>query len=183
MKGEELCARIQKSFHRAGKAGRLSLSVLEKTCIIDSISLAIRKGEGWAVRELRTEAKTENLAQVLGFVDGCLEEAGCPMRTQLQIDVAVEELFVNIASYAYPEGAGEAVIAMEIAGDPPEAVIQFRDHGVFFDPLDKPDPDVTLPASERQIGGLGIYMVKQSMDDIAYRREDDRNILTIRKRL
>ena len=98
------------------------------------------------------------------------------MRTQLQIDVAVEELFVNIASYAYPEGAGEAVIAMEIAGDPPEAVIQFRDHGVFFDPLDKPDPDVTLPASER-------HMVKQSMDDIAYRREDDRNILTIRKRL
>ena len=97
--------------------------------------------------------------------------------------MAVEEIFVNIAHYAYAPGEGEAEIAALVEGDPAELVVEFRDSGVPYDPLAKPDPDVTLSAEERGIGGLGIYMVKKSMDDVQYRHEGGRNILTIRKRL
>ena len=130
---------------------------------------------------LAVEAKTENLPKVLSFVDGTLEEAGCSMKTQMQIDVAVEEIFVNIASYAYAPGTGDAVIRTETGED--GVTIEFRDRGKPFDPLAKADPDVTLSAEERQIGGLGIYMVKKSMDEVSYRHEDGENILTIRKKL
>jgi len=132
------------------------------------------------MESLTVEARTENLPQVLAFVDGKLEAAGCSMKTQMQIDVAVEEIFVNIALYAYAPGSGEAVITMETGED---AVIGFHDRGTPFDPLAKEDPDVTLSAEKRQIGGLGIFMVKKSMDEMNYRYENGENILTIRKKL
>ena len=135
------------------------------------------------MNELTLEARVENLDQVLSFVDGYLEQLGCPMKAQLQIDVAVEELFVNIAHYAYKPGIGSATIRVEAAQEPPAVSITFIDRGTPYDPLKKPDPDVTLSAEERQIGGLGIYMVKKSMDDIQYRYEDGQNILTIRKKI
>jgi len=130
---------------------------------------------------LTLEAKIENLPQVLSFLDGKLEEAGCSMKTQMQLDVAVEEIFVNIAHYAYKPGTGDAVITMETGED--GITIEFRDRGMPFDPLAKADPDVTLAAEERKIGGLGIYMVKKSMDEVRYRYENGENILTIRKTL
>ena len=105
------------------------------------------------------------------------------MKTRLMIDMAVEEIFVNIAHYAYAAGGGTAEITARTEGDPVEAVIEFRDAGVPYDPLSRPDPDVTLSAEDRRIGGLGIYMVKKSMDEVRYRNEAGRNILTIRKRL
>ncbi len=135
------------------------------------------------MRELRMEAKVENLNRVLAFVDEALEQVNCPVKTQMQLDVAVEELFVNIASYAYAPGTGDAVIQIETGREPLSVSITFIDGGVPYDPLAKPDPDITLSAEERQIGGLGIYMVKKSMDDMRYRREDGKNILTIRKNL
>ena len=105
------------------------------------------------------------------------------MKTQMQIDVAVEEIFVNIASYAYTPGTGSATILFEEEKDPHCAKITFIDRGVPYDPLKKADPDVTLSAEERGIGGLGIFMVKKTMDDISYVYKDEQNILTIRKSL
>ena len=132
--------------------------------------------------ELIVEAKLDNLAQVLQFVDSRLEEEDCPIGVQM-IDVAVEELFVNIASYAYAPGSGSATVRMEVEEDPKTVVITFVDHGVPYDPLAKEDPDVTLSINDREIGGLGIFMVKKSMDDMIYAYENGQNVLTIRKRI
>ena len=135
------------------------------------------------MRELVIEALTDNLGQVLGFVDNELENAGCPMKIQMQIDLAVEEIFVNIANYAYNPELGEATIRVEVFDDPLAVVITFLDHGKPYDPLAKEDPDVTLSAEERDIGGLGIFMTKKSMDNIRYEYKDGQNILTIEKNL
>ena len=133
--------------------------------------------------ELTVEAKLDNLEQVLQFVDSRLEEADCPMGMQMKVDVAVEEIFVNIASYAYTPASGPATIRMAVEENPKTAVITFIDHGVPYDPLAKDDPDVTLSITEREIGGLGIFMVKQSMDDISYEYAGNRNRLTIIKKI
>ena len=133
--------------------------------------------------ELTLDATIENLDDVLAFVDGELEKLDCPMKTQMQIDVAVEELFVNIAHYAYTPAIGSATVRFDALQEPKAAAITFVDRGVPYDPLAKPDPDVTLSAEERQIGGLGIYMVKKSMDDMKYEYRDGQNILTIVKKL
>ena len=132
-----------------------------------------------ATRQLKVKADTAELDKVMSFTDGILEELGCSPKAQMQIDVAVEEIFVNIASYAYPEGGGEAVISVE--GDPAGVVITFEDEGVQYDPLKNEDPDITLSAEERPVGGLGIFMVKKTMDDVSYEYKDGRNRLTIRK--
>ena len=133
--------------------------------------------------ELIVEAKLDNLAQVLQFVDSRLEEEDCPIGVQMKIDVAVEELFVNIASYAYAPGSGSATVRMEVEEDPKTVVITFVDCGVPYDPLAKEDPDVTLSINDREIGSLGIFMVKKSMDDMIYAYENGQNVLTIRKRI
>lgn len=137
------------------------------------------KGER-TMKELRIEALIENLDKVQAFVEELLEEAGCPMKLMISINIAVEEIYVNIASYAYPSGPGEAIIRMDVKDN--EATIIFEDSGVPYDPLAKEDPDITLSAEERQIGGLGIYMVKKSMDSMEYEYRDNKNILTIRKK-
>ena len=133
------------------------------------------------MKELVIDALTENLPQVLGFVDEQLEAADCPMKTQIQIDVSVEEIFVNIANYAYAPGKGMAKIRVEVGGEPLGVPITFIDSGVHYDPLAKEDPDVTLSAEERNIGGLGVFLVKNTMDDITYEYKDGQNILTLRK--
>ena len=133
--------------------------------------------------KLTVEAKTENLEEVLGFVDRHLEALECSPKVSVQIDVAVEELFVNIAHYAYSPGTGSATIGVEILKDPAAIAITFTDRGKPFDPLAKEDPDITLSAEERQIGGLGIYMVKKSMDEVVYEYKDGQNILRIKKNL
>ncbi len=135
---------------------------------------------GKRMKELRIEAKVENLAAVQDFIGAFLEETDCGMKTQLTIDVAVEEIFVNIASYAYGDRVGDALIRIEEAEG--GVAITFEDTGIPYDPLAKEDPDITLSAAERQIGGLGIFMVKKSMDDMRYERRDDKNILTIVKK-
>ena len=132
---------------------------------------------------LELEARAENLPKVLAFVDGELEQRDCPMKTQMQIDIAVEELFVNIANYAYHPEIGWASVMVEVLDDPLSVSVTFMDSGEPYDPLAKADPDTTLSAEERQIGGLGIYMVKKSMDEIAYEYKDGQNILRIRKNM
>ena len=105
------------------------------------------------------------------------------MLTQTAIDIAVEELFVNIASYAYDQDTGDVVVQVTMHEDPLSAEISFIDNGMQYDPLAKPDPDTTLSVKERKKGGLGIFMVKESMDDVRYEYKDRKNILTIKKNL
>ena len=135
------------------------------------------------MKEFEIEAITENLSKVLAFVDEQLEAADCPMKIQMQIDIAVEEIFVNIAHYAYRSGTGKAVVRVETLPDPPSVDITFIDNGIPYDPLAKEDPDITLSAEERPIGGLGIFMVKKTMDDVRYEYLDGHNILTLKKGL
>ena len=130
---------------------------------------------------LTIEAKIANLSKVLAFVDGELEKTDCGTKACMQIDIAVEELFVNVAHYAYAPDTGDVRIDVEIFDDPGMVEITFTDSGIPYDPLSKEDPDVTLSAEKRRIGGLGIYMVKKSMDMMKYKRVDDCNVVTISK--
>ena len=133
------------------------------------------------MKSLEIEASVQNLDQVLGFLEEQLFEAGCPMKTTMQLQLAAEELFVNIASYAYKPGTGNAVIQVEFEKAPRAVKVTFTDSGVPYDPLKKEDPDVTLCAAEREIGGLGIFITKKSVDDISYEYRDGENILTVKK--
>ena len=128
-------------------------------------------------------AKIDALSDVLGFVDRMLEKYECPMKIQTAICVAIEEVFVNVAHYAYGDGEGE--MAFGISFDEESRVFTFcmKDQGVPFNPLKSPEPDITLPAEERQIGGLGILITKKTMDTIEYAYENSENILTMTKKI
>ena len=115
------------------------------------------------MKELDILAVKENLPQVLAFVDEQLEELSCKMKIIMQVDIAVEEIFVNIASYAYNPETGPATIRTSITEDPLTVVISFMDNGKPYDPLAVPDPNLNLPIQERKKGGLGIFMVKKTM--------------------
>lgn len=135
------------------------------------------------MRKITLPALPEKLGDVLAFVDGQLEAYDCPMKVQLQVDMAVEELFVNIARYAYHPAVGDATVRLSVGGEPLQVTIQFLDGGKPYNPLNKADPDVALSAEEREIGGLGIFLVKKSMDEITYKYQDGKNILTVKKNL
>ena len=174
---------IRRSIRRRGletEAGRTEiafwkerlLALLEKT---DSLSFSLQ--------ELEIEAVTENLAEVQAFVDERLETADCPPKARMQIDVAAEEIFINIARYAYAPGKGKAIVRVEVSEDPITVTITFVDHGIPYDPLAKEDPNISLPAEQREVGGLGIFMTKKIMDDVSYEYRDGQNILTLKKSL
>ena len=135
------------------------------------------------MKELTIAATVENIEVVTDFVNEQLEALDCPMKAQMQIDIAIDELFGNIAHYAYNPEVGYATVRVEVSEDPLAVVITFIDNGVPYDPLAKDDPDITLSAEERQIGGLGIFMVKKTMDEITYEYKDGQNILAIKKNL
>lgn len=135
------------------------------------------------MKELTIDATVDNITKVTAFVDEQLEELGCPIKAQMQIDIAIDELFGNIAHYAYNPDVGPATVRVEVVKDPMAVIITFIDNGVQYDPLAKADPDTTLSADEREIGGLGIYMVKKSMDEITYEYKNGQNILRIKKHI
>lgn len=135
------------------------------------------------MKELSIDATVENITPVTDFVNGELAALNCPGRIQRQIDVAIDELFGNIAQYAYDPAVGPATVRVEVTEEPLAVVITFIDHGVPYDPLAQADPDVHAPLEERQTGGLGVFLVKQTMDDVTYEYKDGQNILKIKKRL
>ncbi len=135
------------------------------------------------MKELTVDAAIENIPAVTAFVEEQLEQVGCPMKAMMQINIAIDELFGNIAQYAYTPKTGKATVRVEVTENPMAVVITFIDNGVPYDPLAKADPNVSLPADERQIGGLGIFMVKKSMDEINYEYKNGQNILTIKKHI
>ena len=136
------------------------------------------------VKECIIKASKENCSQAIKFVLSLLEENQCDSpEITMQIELAIEEIFVNIASYAYPSGCGDVTITADLSGVPKTLIVVFQDSGTPFDPLAKEDPDITLPIEQRRIGGLGIFLVKEYMDDVTYRYADGKNILTIKKKL
>ena len=135
------------------------------------------------MKELTIAETVENIETVTTFVNEQLESYDCPMKAQMQIDIAIDELFGNIAHYAYNPEIGQVTVRVEVVEAPLSVIITFIDNGVPYDPVAKANPDITLSAEEREIGGLGIYMVKKSMDEIAYEYKDGQNILRIKKNL
>ena len=143
------------------------------------------------MKELTTEATIENIEKETDFVNEQLEAVDYPMKAQMQIDIArrIPNRYVPptehkiIANYAYHPEVGSATVRVEVTKSPLAVIITFIDNGVPYDPLAKDDPDTTLSADERQIGGLGIFMVKKSMDQISYEYKDGQNILRIKKNL
>ncbi len=135
------------------------------------------------MKELTVNAVIENIQTVTEFVDEQLAALDCPMKAQMQIDIAIDELFGNIAHYAYHPEIGAATVRVEVTEEPLAVLITFIDNGAPYDPLANRDPDVSLSADERQIGGLGIYMVKKSMDEITYEYRKGQNILKIKKHI
>lgn len=133
--------------------------------------------------ELTVEALIQNVDEVTDFINEQLEEMGCSMRIQTQVDIAIDELFSNICRYAYGEGVGHAKVSVNELPGQNAVQITLEDSGIPFDPLAKEDPDVTLSLHERNVGGLGIFMVKKIMNDIQYEYRDGVNVLTITKKL
>jgi len=128
------------------------------------------------MNELCIEAKLENIEAVLDFVNERLGDR--PMKIQNQIGIAVDEIFSNIARYAYHPDVGDATVRIIVDSD---ITLEFEDSGIAYDPLSAETPDITLPVEEREIGGLGLFVVKNLMDSVVYRREDGKNFLTIKK--
>ena len=128
-------------------------------------------------------AKTESLSDVLGFVESALESFECPIKIQTAICVAIEEVFVNVAHYAYPESEGDMTLDIEFDEQSRNVTFRMTDSGIPFDPLAKPDPDITLSAEAREIGGLGIFIAKKTMDSLSYSYLNGKNILTMIKKI
>ena len=134
------------------------------------------------MKELTIDATIENIAAVTAFIDEQLAHRDCPMKTKRQVHIAIDELFGNIAYYAYHPEKGIVTVRAEVTDNPLAVVITFIDNGTPYDPLAKADPDTTLSVEERDVGGLGIYMVKKTMDDISYEYRNGQNILRIKKK-
>ena len=139
-----------------------------------------KMGEGCVIT---VPAAAESIDKITEFINAELEKLDCPKKTQKQIDIAADEIFSNIAHYAYESKDGSAEIRLEKGDNPKAVTLTFTDSGIPYNPLEKPDPDVTLSADEREIGGLGIYIVKKTMDEVNYERKDGKNILSVTKYL
>ena len=135
--------------------------------------------DGIRLEEKLFPAADASLPELSDWIEAALEEAGCGLKASLQILVAAEEIFTNIAHYAYPGKTGEAAVGLAVTGG--KCILRFSDSGIPFDPLQHKDPDLTPDAQERVIGGLGIFMVKKTMDDVTYAFREGKNILTLVK--
>lgn len=128
-------------------------------------------------------ADTAVLDDVLSFTEDQLERASCPPALTMSLTMAIEEMFVNVAHYAYPDGGGNVQLSIAFAPDSHVITFQLTDSGIPFDPLAQPAPDLSIPAEERPIGGLGIYIMLKVMDAVQYERIEGHNILTMQKTL
>ena len=119
------------------------------------------------MNKITVEATLENLQTVIDFATEQMEARDCPMKTSMQVELVVEEIFVNIASYAYQPEIGPATFCMEFEENPSAVLMTFIDGGRPYNPLERTDPDTTLPIEERDVGGLGILLVKKNVDEIS----------------
>ena len=134
--------------------------------------------------EITVSAVPEQIDAVMDFVNRQLKALGCPEEARIDVDVAVDELLGNIIRYAYGSETGTVTVRVETQLEPKALILTFLDQGAPFDPLAEERPDTTsLPAWERPMGGLGLYLVRSLVDEIAYARRDSRNVLTVRKKI
>ena len=133
--------------------------------------------------EITVKAVRENLDEITDAVNDALSEHGCSMRDIMRLDVVIDELFANIANYAYAPATGDVTVRLSFEDDPSKVILTFIDSGKPFDPLQREDPDTKLDALHRKIGGLGIFVVKKTMDEVNYRYADGKNIFTCAKYL
>lgn len=133
------------------------------------------------MEKITVEATTDNLQDVIDFATSQLEEHDCSMKVVMQMELVIEEIFVNVSSYAYHPDTGDVTICVDFAENPSAVEMTFIDGGKPYNPLEKEDPDTTLGIDEREIGGLGIFLVKKNVDDIAYENADGKNILRVKK--
>ena len=131
------------------------------------------------MQDLTIPAQIDHLEVLFNFVNDVIDKAGIDDSQQGKLIVAVEEIFVNISNYAYPDSDGNVFVTVDVTPD--KILFEFKDTGIPYNPLEKSDPDITLSASERAIGGLGIFMVKKIMDDVLYKHENGQNVLTLVK--
>ena len=129
------------------------------------------------------EAAVGNIPIVTEFVDKQLEQCECPVKVLRQINIAIDEIFGNIAHYAYQPETGPVTVRVEVVKEPLSVIITFKDKGIPYDPLQGAEPDISRSAEERQPGGLGIFLVKKSMDEVVYAYRDGKNILKLKKNL
>jgi len=136
------------------------------------------------LKSITEEAKIENIAVITDFVNSILEANGCSAKVQMEIDIAIDEIFGNIAYYAYTPKTGEATVQVEIKNFPERLELTFIDKGIPYNPLENKDPDVTLDIEEKKNReGLGIFLVKEMMDEVSYEYADGKNILKLKKNL
>ncbi len=135
------------------------------------------------MKEVTVAAAIENISSVTGFVDDFLDTQECSRKAKMQINIAIDEIFSNISYYAYQNETGQVTMKVEMQENPKAVCITFIDCGIPYNPLEKEDPDITLSIEEREIGGLGIYMVKKNMDEMEYEYSEGKNILVLKKYL
>lgn len=133
------------------------------------------------MKEITVDATIDNVQTITDFVDERLEEMNCPVKAQMQIDIVIDELCSNVARYAYSDRTGKVTVSVDTVDKPMKVWLTFTDEGVPYNPLAKEDPDITLSAEERKLGGLGIYMVKKMMDEFRYEYKDGKNVVTVCK--
>ena len=152
----------------------------------DDITMLVfdyKKKEGTPVKEKIFSATKDSLSEVIAFTEECLESFDCSMKNSMTICVAVEEIFINIANYAYSDGNGNASLSFGFDKNERIMTLVIKDNGIPFNPLEKAEPDITLSADDREIGGLGIFITKKTMDTVCYSYENGQNVLTMTKKI
>lgn len=135
------------------------------------------------MKEITVDAMIENMNTVTAFVDDFLDQIACTMKSRIQINIVIDEIFGNICHYAYKDSVGAVTVRVESGNTPKAVFLTFTDNGIPYNPLDTEDPDITLSSEERKIGGLGIYLVKKNMDEMKYEYVNQQNRLWMEKRL
>ena len=135
------------------------------------------------MKEITVDATIENMNTVTAFVDDFLDQIACPMKSKIQINIVIDEIFGNICHYAYKDSVGAVTVRVESGNTPKAVFLTFTDNGIPYHPLETEDPDITLSSEERKIGGLGIYLVKKNMDEMKYEYVNQQNRLWMEKRL
>ena len=135
------------------------------------------------MKEITVDATIENMNTVTAFVDDFLDQIACPMKSRIQINIVIDEIFGNICHYAYKDSVGAVTVRVESGNTPKAVFLTFTDNGIPYNPLDTEDPDITSSSEERKIGGLGMYLVKKNMDEMKYEYVNQQNRLWMEKRL
>ena len=135
------------------------------------------------MKEITVDAMIENMNTVTAFVDDFLDQIACPMKSRIQINIVIDEIFGNICHYAYKDSVGAVTVRVESGNTPKAVFLTFTDNGIPYNPLDTEDPDITSSSEERKIGGLGIYLVKKNIDEMKYEYVNQQNRLWMEKRL